>query len=127
MSKKNAYAEKEGVVPEFLHLGSKLQDIKDEVVGAPGTAAREQYELELAQKLVSMKLREFRKKLDLTQSELGERIGVQKNQISRLERSPANVTLETILKVFGAMHIKVKFSFEEEGAPDETRQITMAG
>jgi len=103
--------------PTFLQNGRKFQDIKDKLVGAPGTPEREQYDLELNRKLISLKIREFRKQHNLTQSELGERIGVQKNQISKLERSPVNVTLDTLIKVFNAMHVKLNLSFEQEAPP----------
>jgi len=48
----------------------------------------------------------------LTQSELGEMIGVQKSQISRIERNAKKVTIETILRVFNALKAKVNFNFE---------------
>lgn len=57
-------------------------------------------------------IKKTRKERQLTQSELGEMIGVQKSQISRIERNAKNVTLETILKVFGALKAKVNFSVE---------------
>lgn len=44
--------------------------------------------------------------------QFGELIGVQKSQISKLERSTKNVTTETILKVFRALKANVKFSVE---------------
>jgi HTH-type transcriptional regulator/antitoxin HipB len=103
--------------PEFLRTGRKLQNIKDELIGVPGTPEREQYDLSLHRKIISLKIREYRKQHHLTQTALGERIGVQKNQISKLERNPINVTLDTLVKVFSAMHIKVNLSFEAEAPP----------
>ncbi|HBK31901.1 MAG TPA: transcriptional regulator, partial [Porphyromonadaceae bacterium] len=49
---------------------------------------------------------------NLTQQELGELIGVQRAQISKLENNTTNVTMETILKVFGALKAKVNFNVE---------------
>ena len=57
-------------------------------------------------------IKSVRKKRNLTQKQLGELIGVQKSQISKLERSTKNVTIETILKVFKALKANVKFSVE---------------
>ena len=57
-------------------------------------------------------IRKARKERQLTQSELGKLIGVQKSQISRLERNAKNVTLETILRVFKALKAKVNFNVE---------------
>ena len=48
----------------------------------------------------------------LTQSQLGEMIGVQKSQISRIENNAKNVTIETILRVFRALKAKVNFNVE---------------
>ena len=39
---------------------------------------------------------------------LDERVGVQKAQISKLERNASNVTLDTLRKVFAAMQTVVK-------------------
>jgi transcriptional regulator with XRE-family HTH domain len=43
---------------------------------------------------------------------LGKLIGVQRAQISKLENNTTNVTMETILKVFGALKAKVYFNVE---------------
>jgi len=48
----------------------------------------------------------------MTQEELGKLVGVQRAQISKLENSTTNVTMETILKVFGALKAKVNFNVE---------------
>ena len=50
------------------------------------------------------RLRQARKANNLTQEQLGERIGVQKAQISRLERGK-NVTITSMMRVFRAMNI----------------------
>lgn len=93
---------------------TKYRDLKDKYVGAPGTAEREQFEFELSLELIPLKIKEYRKQQNLTQSELGALIGVQKTQISKLETNAVNVTLDTLLKVFGALHTKIKLSFEPE-------------
>lgn len=93
---------------------TRYQDLKDELVGAPGTAEREAFEFELSLELIPLKIKEYRKKNHLTQSELGALLGVQKTQISKLETSAVNVTLATLLKVFGALRTKVILSFEPE-------------
>ena len=57
-------------------------------------------------------IKAVRKERQLTQEELGKLIGVQKAQISKLERNTKNVTLDTILKVFEALQAKIKFSVQ---------------
>ena len=54
-------------------------------------------------------LRRLRKEAGLTQEELGKLVGVQKSQISKLEKNASNVTIHTILKVFTALRAKVNF------------------
>lgn len=48
----------------------------------------------------------------MTQEELGELVGVQKAQISKIENSVKNARFETIMKVFEALGAKVKFNVE---------------
>jgi len=48
----------------------------------------------------------------MTQEELGELIGVQKAQISRLKKNTSNVTVETLLRVFTGLRAKVKLQVE---------------
>ncbi len=89
-----------------------LDQLKDKHIGKAGTEARKRYEYELRLDLLGEMIRQARKERRLTQSQLGEMIGVQKSQISRIERNAKNVTIETILKVFNALRAKVNFSVE---------------
>lgn len=57
-------------------------------------------------------IRKVRLERNLTQQELGNLIGVQRAQISKLENNTTNVTMDTILKVFEALKAKVNFSVE---------------
>ncbi|MEJ7646181.1 MAG: helix-turn-helix transcriptional regulator [Chryseolinea sp.] len=86
--------------------------IKDEMIGKRGTTVRDDYEFELNLALLGEMIRTTRLKRNLTQEQLGELVGVQKAQISKLEKSANNVTVETILKVFTALKAKVNFRIE---------------
>jgi DNA-binding XRE family transcriptional regulator len=92
-----------------------LDEVKDELIGPKGTARREIYEFELRLDVLSETLKKVRKQRKLTQSELGKLVGVQKAQISKLEKSPKNVTIETIVKIFKALNANVKLQVELEG------------
>jgi transcriptional regulator with XRE-family HTH domain len=48
----------------------------------------------------------------MTQEQLGELVGVQKAQISKIENSMKNARFETVLKVFDALGAKVNFNVE---------------
>jgi DNA-binding XRE family transcriptional regulator len=84
-----------------------LGQLEDKYFGKIGTSTRNQYEYELEMEILSEKLRQLRKERNLTQEALGKLVGVQKAQISKLERSVNNTTIATILKVFQALDAKV--------------------
>lgn len=89
-----------------------LDELKDRDLGKIGTAKRDKYEFDLKMEILGEMIKSVRKERHLTQEQLGELIGVQKSQISKLERNTKNVTIETILKVFNALKANVKFSVQ---------------
>src|SRR5512133_839871 len=92
-----------------------LDEIKDEFIGKQGSAEREDYEYELRMEVLGELIKKTRLERHMTQEQLGDLIGVQKAQISRLENNTGNVTLATILKVFTALQAKIKMQIELEG------------
>ena len=88
-----------------------LDVAKDKHLGKIGTERRDKYEYELRLDLLG-EIRQARQERYLTQTQLGDLIGVQKSQISRIERNAKNVTIETILRVFRALKAKVNFNVE---------------
>ena len=89
-----------------------LDQMKDKDIGKIGTVERDTYEFELRMEVLGDMIKSVRKERNLTQEQLGELIGVQKSQISKLERNTKNVTIETILKVFKALKANVRFRVE---------------
>jgi len=89
-----------------------LDQMKDKDIGKIGTSERDKYEFDLKMEVLGNMIKSVRKERKLTQQQLGELIGVQKSQISKLERNTKNVTIETILKVFRALKANVKFRIE---------------
>jgi DNA-binding XRE family transcriptional regulator len=89
-----------------------LDEVQDELLGKIGTPNRDKFEYELQMDLMGKVIRQTRKERKLTQEELGQLIGVQKAQISRLESSASNVTIDTLMKVFAALKAKVKIQVE---------------
>lgn len=89
-----------------------LDELKDRDIGKIGSPERDQYEFELKMEVLGEMIKSVRKERHLTQEQLGLLIGVQKSQISKLERNTKNVTIETILKVFSALKANVKFSVQ---------------
>ncbi|MCX2836818.1 helix-turn-helix transcriptional regulator [Salinimicrobium sp. MT39] len=89
-----------------------LDQMKDKHIGEVGTKERDKYEFDLKLEVLGEMIKSARKERQLTQEQLGELVGVQKSQISKLERNAKNVTIETILKVFRALKANIKFSVE---------------
>lgn len=89
-----------------------LDQVQDKLIGKIGTPGRDIFEYELQMDIIGKAIKQTRQERNLTQEELGELIGVQKAQISRLENNASNVTMDTLLKVFKALKAKVKLSIE---------------
>jgi HTH-type transcriptional regulator / antitoxin HipB len=89
-----------------------LDTMIDKHVGKPGTEKREAFENELRIDLLGYAIKQARQEQNLTQWQLGELVGVQKAQISKIENSVKNARFETILKVFDALGAKVNFNVE---------------
>lgn len=89
-----------------------LDQMIDKHIGKKGTEKREHFEHELRIDLLGQAIKEARHARNLTQEQLGELVGVQKAQISKIENSAKNARFETILKVFEALGAKVHFNVE---------------
>jgi len=89
-----------------------FDEVKDELIGKVGTPERDLFEYELQMDLIGKAIKQTRQERNLTQEELGNLIGVQKAQISRLEKKTSNVTMDTLLRVFTALKARVKLQVE---------------
>ena len=94
------------------HVGDmklySLEEVTDELIGQKGTPKREDFDNSVEEALhayrIGEAIRNARLKQNLTQEELGERIGVQKAQISRMERG-YSISIPTMSRVFKALGI----------------------
>ena len=75
---------------------------------------REEYEYELRMDVLGKMIKTARQERNLTQEQLGELVGVQKSQISKLESSANSATIDTILKVFRALKAEINFNVKIE-------------
>ena len=87
-----------------------LAEMKDKYIGNVGTIERDQYEYELNMDLLGRMIKSARQERNLTQEQLGLLIGVQKSQISKLEKSTNSATIDTIMKVFRALKADIHFN-----------------
>lgn len=86
-----------------------LEEITDKHIGKIGTPARDAFEAEVEAALIGARIKEVRKLQNITQKELGERVGVQTSQISKIENG-RNLTISTIVRVLNALGITAQFS-----------------
>lgn len=91
------------------------EEIKDMCLGKVGTPRRDAYEANRQRKIQACYfgelVKEKRKSKRLTQEKLAEMLGVQKGQISKIERGQ-NITLSTILRLLKALRINVRFGHD---------------
>jgi HTH-type transcriptional regulator/antitoxin HipB len=91
-----------------------LDEMKDKYIGKVGSKDRDAYEYELRMELLGSMIKKARKERNLTQEQLGQLIGVQKSQISKLESSVNSATIDTIIKVFKALKAEINFNVKIE-------------
>ena len=89
-----------------------LDAMIDKHVGKIGSSARDTFENELKLDLLGNAIKEARLHHNLTQEQLGQLVGVQKAQISKLENNFTNARFDTVIKVFNALHAKVNFNVQ---------------
>ncbi len=87
-----------------------LAEMKDKYIGKVGTTKRDKYEYELRMDVLGRMIKVARQERKLTQEQLGDLVGVQKAQISKLESSANSATIDTILKVFKALKADIHFN-----------------
>lgn len=85
-----------------------MEEVLDKALGPIGTPDRDEHERRVADAVHAYRIGEAIKKArlknNLTQEELGERIGVKRSQISRLEKG-YSITIPTMSRVFRALGI----------------------
>ena len=95
-----------------------LEEMEDRHIGKVGTPERDRYEQELSDELHAYHLgeaiREARLSRNMTQEQLGEKVGVQKSQISRLEKGKS-VSLSSMARLFRAMNIPLSLEIGDIG------------
>ena len=84
-------------------------ELIDAVWGKVGTPERDAMEAQLKEDMqayfVGEAIKKARLRQNLTQEELGERVGVKRSQICKLENGKSSITLSTMSRVFKALGI----------------------
>ena len=84
-------------------------ELIDAVWGKVGTPERDAMEAQLKEDIqayfVGEAIKKARLRQNITQEELGERVGVKRSQICKLENGKSSITLSTMSRVFKALGI----------------------
>jgi DNA-binding XRE family transcriptional regulator len=90
------------------------EEVVDKHIGKKGTPKRDRFDADLNAFLIGEAIKKVRISKNLTQEDLGNLIGMQRTQISRIE-SGKNLTVSTIARVFQAMGISAKLEIGNIG------------
>ena len=74
-------------------------DHLDKKYGTVGTESREKYEEEFEAFKIGVLIQEARKKQQLTQEQLAQKVGTTKNYISRIENNASDIRLSTLMRI----------------------------
>ncbi len=95
-----------------------LDELTDRYIGPVGTPKRDEFESKLAEELhayhVGEAIRKAREAQQLTQAQLGEKMGVQRAQVCRIE-SGKSITLASMMRAFRAMGVQVALDMKGIG------------
>ncbi len=95
---------------KLKEIGKDIYDVDawiDEGIGAPGTEKRQKAEELAIAEFNAQLLLDARKDAKITQSELAERVGVDKAYISRVERGLTTPSITTFSKIASALGFAV--------------------
>jgi len=71
----------------------------DENYGSLGTESRDKFEEEFETFRIGVLIQEARKRKQLTQQELADKVGTTKNYISRIENDASDIRLSTLIRI----------------------------
>lgn len=95
-----------------------FEELLDEDFGKIGTPERDEFERNVDESVrafrVGKAIKQAREAQKLTQAELGEKMGVQRAQISRLE-SGKSITLASMMRAFRALGVQVALEMKGIG------------
>ncbi len=86
----------------------------DKKYGKVGTSSRDIYEEEFEAFKIGVLIQEARKKQQMTQKELADKVGTTKSYISRIENNASDIRLSTLIRIIGeglGGHLKLSLSF----------------
>jgi HTH-type transcriptional regulator/antitoxin HipB len=91
-----------------------INNLFDQKYGKQETKSRKDFEQRAEAYMVAELVKESRKKANLTQEELAQKLNVNRAYISKIERASSDVRISTLRKIIeiglgGKLHISVEF------------------
>lgn len=93
---------------------TSFDEFLNQEYGKKGTRRRDKWEHEFEAFKIGVLIQEARKKKNLTQEELAEKVGTTKNYISRIENDASDIRLSTLVRIVReglGGHIKLSLDF----------------
>lgn len=84
-------------------------------IGKKGTQNRDAFDAQVEDYLIGLAIRKAREDNNLTQEELGQRIGVKKARICSIEKG-TNLRLSTVRRIFKALGVAANLDLGEYGS-----------
>ncbi|PZX57905.1 helix-turn-helix domain-containing protein [Algoriphagus chordae] len=78
---------------------TSFDDHLNEQYGIIGTESRDKFQEEFETFKIGILIQEARKKQNLTQEQLAEKVGTTKNYISRIENNASDIRLSTLMRI----------------------------
>ena len=78
---------------------TSFDDHLEEQYGKVGTETRQKFQEEFETFKIGVLIQEARKKQQLTQQQLAEKVGTTKNYISRIENNASDIRLSTLMRI----------------------------
>lgn len=95
-----------------------MNELLDRDLGPVGTKERDEFEKEAADDIQAYRVGEAIKRArlskNLTQEQLGDKVGVQRSQISRLEKG-RNITFSNLIRILRALGISASLDMKGVG------------
>ena len=88
----------------------RWDDVKDELFGIQGTASRDQFDKDSELFRLSERLKFARKDAGLTQQELAEKVGLNKSDLSLIEKGNMNISIDKLFELFRAVGKQISFT-----------------
>jgi len=90
-----------------------INELFDQKYGIQGTKSREDFEQKAEAYLIAELIKDSRKKANMTQEQLAEKLNVNRTYISKIERASSDVRMSTLRKIIetglgGKLNISVE-------------------